>query len=130
MASVKGLECKVVGLTNLVVLSGPKSVDGIQVVPGDVVLLVGQTHAAENGLWTVGTPWRRHPAAASAEGVLGLSVLVREGARRGDTLWQCMNAAPVAVDETELLFGQILETGDRRGPARVCPPLRLVRGAG
>ena len=130
MASVKGLECKVVALTNLVVLSGPQSVDGVWVVPNDVVLLVGQKHAAENGLWTVGTPWRRHPAAATAEDVVGMSVLVREGARRGDTLWQCVNALPVELGATELLFGEVIEVPRRRAAARVLPPLRVLRGMG
>jgi hypothetical protein len=130
MASVKGLECKVVALANVVVLCGPGSVDGIDVVPGDVVLLVGQEHAAENGLWTVGRPWTRHPAASSAEDILGLSVVVRQGARRGDTMWQCMNAPPVELGSTELLFAEVLEMEGRGASARVRPPLRVIEGLG
>jgi len=130
MASVKGLECKVVALVNVVVLSGPRTVDGIEVVPGDGVLLVGQEHASENGLWTVGTPWTRHPAASSADDVLGMSVVARQGAQRGDTMWQCINAPPVELGSTELLFAEVLEIGGRRPAARVRPPLRVIEGLG
>jgi hypothetical protein len=130
MASVKGLECKVVALANVVVLCGHRMVDGIEVVAGDVVLLVGQEHAAENGLWTVGTPWTRHPAAASPDDILGMSVVARQGAQRGDTMWQCMNAPPVELGSTELLFAEVLEIGGRRPVARVRPPLRAIQGLG
>lgn len=101
------------GSTANVTLSGEQTIDGIDVVEDDRVLLKDQTDSIENGVWDVSSgDWRRSPdwngIADVAEGTV---VTVNEGAVNGVTSWRVNTSGTITPGTTPVsiissLFGQ------------------------
>ena len=92
--------------------SAPNTVDGVQLLKDDRVLLIGQEQARENGIYrvdVVGTgsngTWSRAPDFNQTSRIqAGLAVMVTEGAEYDDTLWKLVTNDPIVVNETALDF--------------------------
>jgi len=68
-----------------------QTIDGVELVAGDRVLIKNQTDAEDNGVYIVqstGTPVRADDA-ATWEDLAGAIVFVMEGDENADTLWGC-----------------------------------------
>jgi hypothetical protein len=99
-------------------LFGLPVVDGIQLVEGDRVMLVGQTNPVENGLWVAHNPatpvflgvWSR-PTDLPAAGTVGSgwAVIIRQGTALGSTVWMPIaGGTPLPVVGTDnLTFFQL-----------------------
>lgn len=107
---------RVVSTTNVNIASAPASIDGITLVQGDRVLLVGQTNAAENGVYV-------YPAAAgsamtraldldaTAEYVPGTYVFVNEGSTQENSAWVVTNDTAIVVGTTPVTWVQFSGLG-------------------
>ncbi|UVM74389.1 phage tail protein [Pseudomonas alvandae] len=89
-----------------IALSGLLSVDGIQLVAGDRVLVKNQTSAAQNGIYVVATGiWARATDAdASIKVTPGMLIPVEDGTVNGDSVWHLVTSPPIAVATTALVF--------------------------
>lgn len=92
-----------------ITLAGTQTIDGVNLVSGDRVLVKNQTAPAENGLYVVqGAGWiRTGDADSNADVTPGLVVAVEEGTLQGDTVWKLTTNAPIAVGTTGLTFADI-----------------------
>ncbi|MGF6668110.1 phage tail protein [Pseudomonas monsensis] len=92
--------------TGPVVLSGLQAVDGVPLQAGVRILVKNQAAPSENGVYTVGEgAWARSADAdSSLEVTPGLFVHVERGAANGDSIWQLVTDAPIALGATDLLF--------------------------
>lgn len=96
-----------VATTANISLSGQQTIDGVAVAAGARVLVKNQAAAKENGIYTVvsGAAWKRSTDAdSSAKVTPGLLVLVEAGAVNGDSGWQLVTDAPIALGVTALSF--------------------------
>jgi hypothetical protein len=74
--------------TSQITQSGTQTIDGVAVVAGNTVLCVGQTAAAQNGLWTVAAgAWARLTSFDTAVALAGVRVGVGAGTSYGGTHW-------------------------------------------
>ena len=99
--------------TNIATLSGFQTIDGVTFAAGGAnlrVLLVGQTSAAQNGVWNQSaTAWTRSAVEGStAELDPGAQWLVLGGTTYGGTQWRQQTLAPVTVGTTAIA---IVQTG-------------------
>jgi hypothetical protein len=101
--------------TSPVVLSGTQSVDGVALVPGDRVLLTGQTNLAENGIYDVSAgAWTRSPDAdnnPAGEVTSGMFTFIEEGSVYAGSGWVLTTPNPIALDTTPLYFSQFSSAG-------------------
>ncbi len=91
-------------------LSGLQTVDGIELVDGDRVLVKSQTAGKENGLYTVvasGNWLRSQDADSDPEVTAALIVSVEEGTLLADTIWQLLTGGQIRVGTTPLVFQNI-----------------------
>ena len=95
-----------VAATGNIVLSGAQQIDGVAVTAGQRVLLPLQTAARENGIWIAANDaWSRAADAnTSAKVTPGLTVMVEEGAKNGDSLWHLVTNGPITLGATALTF--------------------------
>lgn len=94
--------CRTVGTTNVNPRSGLLTLNGVTLASGDRVLLVGQTTAAENGLYTASAgAWSRVDTI-----VQGRTVSITEGNYAGTT-WVVTTANPITIDVTPLTIEQV-----------------------
>jgi hypothetical protein len=110
-----------VATTAAIVLTGPQSVDGVAVVAGDRVLVKNQADGTQNGIYVaaVGAWSRAADADASIEVTPGLLVPVEAGAANGDSVWQLVTDAPIALGATALAFEMLAgRTGISAGTYR------------
>ncbi len=100
---------RVVATTNQV-RSGEHTIDGVATSAGNRVLLVGQSDAAENGLWVVvETPytWTRPSDYATGATIQpNVVVPISEGTADGDTRWQITDDGAVTVDTDPTTWGK------------------------
>jgi hypothetical protein len=95
---------RAVATTN-VSTGGEQTIDGVDLVAGDRVLLAGQTAAAQNGIWVVGNVWSRAVDLATASDFVGpVIVSVAEGTVGRNKIYTCLPAGAVTVDSTPLSF--------------------------
>lgn len=99
--------------TNIATLSGFQTVDAVTFAAGNAnlrVLLIGQTNAAQNGVWNqaAGTWTRSTIEGATAELDPGAQWLVLSGTTYGGTQWRQQTLAPVTVGTTAI---SIVQTG-------------------
>ncbi|AHB50314.1 hypothetical protein W911_14285 [Hyphomicrobium nitrativorans NL23] len=89
-------------------LEDGKTVDGVMVAEGDVVLLAFQTEEEENGPYIVPASGAasRHPSFDTFDSLPGVYFSVMEGDENADTLWRCtsdrggtLGADPVEIEE-------------------------------
>ncbi|MGC5702365.1 phage tail protein [Pseudomonas sp. NFXW11] len=92
--------------TAAVLTQNAQAIDGVALVAGDRVLVKDQVDAKNNGIYIVtnGVWTRALDADTSAEVTPGLHVLVEEGARNGDSMWQLVTDGPITLGVTSLVF--------------------------
>lgn len=96
--------------TGVIVLSGAQVIDGVAVVAGDRVLVVGQggappTADIDNGIYDVVDPgaWTRSADLATGSSAAATYCFIQEGTTYGDTGWICVTNAPNDVVDTDPL---------------------------
>jgi hypothetical protein len=121
----QGLDVKLsvrVGATTNVTLATPgATIDGVTLVAGDRVLLMGQTAGAENGVYV----WngaavamtRATDADTSAEVTAGLFTFVSEGTANGNKGFVLTTDDPIVLGTTALTFTQFTGAGTYIGTA-------------
>jgi hypothetical protein len=106
---------RAVTVSNVTLISGaPSSVDGVGLVKGDRILVIGQTTGSQNGLYQVsvlgtgsnGTWVRTSDGNENGEIEAGMIVMVTEGAIYADTQWKLITDDPITVGTTALTFIQ------------------------
>jgi hypothetical protein len=87
-----------------ITLSGTQTVDGVNVVAGDRVLVKNQTDGAQNGIYVAASgSWARATDWDSSDDVWGSAIVpVLEGTQLG--LWQLTTPTPVTLGTTALNF--------------------------
>lgn len=95
-----------VATTAPVVLSGLLSIDGIQLMAGDRVLVKHQANGAQNGVYVASVnAWTRaSDADASIEVTPGVLIPVEQGTAGGDSIWQLITDGPITLGITPLIF--------------------------
>lgn len=85
-----------VATTANIVLSGPQTIDGVAVVPGNRVLVKNQTIASQNGLYIVAAgAWVRSPDANSTAELDGAATFILTGTDNGGKTFIQTTAEPV-----------------------------------
>ena len=106
---------RVVTTSNITLASGaPNSVDGVNLVVKDRVLVTGQITASQNGIYEVlitgsgtnGTWVRSSDTNATGELDAGAIVMVTEGTIFADTQWKLTTDNPIVIGTTPLTFVQ------------------------
>lgn len=103
---------RVVSTSNINTSSAPNVVDGVTLVAGDRVALVGQTVSAQNGIYVVQTlgtgsngVWiRSTDADSSSEVTSGMTFDVSEGTANAGTTWLLVTTDPIVLNTTSLTF--------------------------
>jgi hypothetical protein len=119
-----------------VTAGGTTTIDGVSVVAGDRVLLVGQTDPIQNGVYVVASgAWSRPATEDETTELKGAMWLVNEGATRAGTQWIVNNAtAPtVGVDGIVIVqFGAVVAYTASNGVQKVGNDFRaqVVAGGG
>jgi hypothetical protein len=99
-----------------ITLSGgaPSQVDGVNLSLNDRVLVIGQSNAAQNGIYDVdtlgsgsnGTWVRSGDTNSTGELLAGTIVMVTEGLLYADTQWKLTTDNPITIGVSELIFEQ------------------------
>ena len=105
--------------TNIVLTTGGfPNIDGYQTVSGDRILCVGQTAAAENGIYTASAgAWSRSSDANSASSTKASIVTVFRGNSYGGTSWQTSFQTNNVIDTTAMPWYQMLRTDNGVTPS-------------
>ena len=105
--------------TSNVTLSGTQTIDGVAVVAGNRVLLVGQTTATENGVYVVAAgAWTRATDMPAGSSAASDYLFIQEGTNYADTGWVCSSDSGVDVVGTNALaFVQFSSAGTILGGA-------------
>lgn len=84
---------------------GVPVIDGVQAINGDKILVVGQTFAWQNGVYTVNNvgQWTRDPITLES----GLAVTVQHGNLYANTTWVVTTSDPIVIDTTPVTFEQV-----------------------
>lgn len=100
--------------TSNITLSGTQTVDGVSLVAGDRVLVVGQTTSSENGIYVVAAgAWSRSTDAnTSAQVTSGMYAFVSEGTTYASTGWILQTPDPITLGTTGLTFIQFTGAGE------------------
>jgi hypothetical protein len=93
-------------ITIATALNNADSLDGVTLATGDLILVAGQSSAAENGIYVVGVTPARHTEYASYNAHPGAWVLVEEGTANADTTWLCTSNLGGTIGSTSLAFTQ------------------------
>lgn len=101
--------------SNVALTGNPSPMDGATIATGDIVLLLGQTAPAENGLWTVNTSgaWARPDNFSTTEAVQGSTIAVVKGTLRKGFFYQNTNVNDPVVGVGALTFSRIPDRFDR-----------------
>jgi hypothetical protein len=106
---------RVITLSNVTLTGGaPATVDGVNLVAGNRVLVAGQNTGSQNGLYIVqtvgagsnGTWIRSSDGNADGEIEAGMIVMVTEGTIYKDTQWKLTTNDPIVLGTTALVFEQ------------------------
>ncbi len=115
MALIQGMRWKDavrVATTANITLSGTQTIDGISVIVGDRVAVIGQTTGSANGIYLVASgAWTRALDADSATDVFGMTFFVSEGTTNGNKVFTMTTDAPITLNTTSLVFAQIGANG-------------------
>lgn len=103
-AAVK-VPCRAGTLGNIA-LSGLQTIDGVDLVEGDRILVKDQTNATENGIYVVqSTSWYRdYDFDGARDAVKGTTVQVLEGALQPATWWNLTSPDPVNIGYDAITF--------------------------
>ena len=101
--------CAVVATTQFV-RYGVMSIDGVTLVAGDRVLVVGQTNAGENGIFNVvaGNYWTRAIDADTGPKIAGAVVSINKGTTYSGTHWITDIKSNATIGTTAMNWGQML----------------------
>lgn len=115
---------RVVSITNVNISTGTLlTIDGVTLVAGDRVLLIGQTDATQNGVYAAATgAWSRHTEEDAGSELKGAFWLVNEGTLRAGTQWIVNNAAQPVIgtdDITIVQFGAVVSYTASNGVKKV-----------
>jgi hypothetical protein len=106
---------RVVATTNITLATPGATIDGVTMASSDIVLLIGQSAAAENGLyvWSGASSAlvRTTNADTSAEVKSGLFVFVTEGTANADNGYTLVTNDPITLGTTALTFVQTSGAG-------------------
>ena len=106
---------RVVATTNLTLAAPGATIDGVTMASSDIVLLIGQSAGAENGLyiWSGASSAlvRTTNADTSAEVKSGLFVFVTEGTANADNGYTLVTNDPITLGTTALSFIQTSGAG-------------------
>ncbi len=106
---------RVITVANVMLSGGaPATVDGVNLVADDRVLVAGQNTGSQNGLYYVqtvgagdnGTWVRTTDGNADGEIEAGMIVMVTEGTVYKDTQWKLTTNNPIVIGQTALTFEQ------------------------
>lgn len=95
-------------------LTGLETVDGVTLVAGDRVLVMGQTAPQDNGIYIVAAgAWSRsEDANTDADVTAGMFTFVSEGTDNGSNGFVLITPDPVVLGTTELEFTQFSKAGE------------------
>lgn len=113
-----------VATTAAITLSGQQSIDGVNVVANDRVLVKDQADARTNGIYMVQTGlWTRAKDFDGARDVVeGTLIYVVDGNSLGDTYWRCTTVDLVIFGDTDITFGQsVIQQTQISGNTRITP---------
>lgn len=97
---------RVVATTN-VALTGLQTIDGVTLIAGDRVLLVGQTTATQNNIYVAASgAWSVALDAATGDIAEGTQVLVEEGSTRSGAVYRITTATAITVGTTSIAWVQ------------------------
>lgn len=114
-AAIRGLDWKasvrVATAANLTLTAPGATIDGVTMAAGDRVLLMGQTTASQNGIYTWAAAGsalvRATDADNSAEVTSGMATTATEGTTNGDKAWILTTNDPIVLETTALAFSQL-----------------------
>lgn len=132
--NIQGLDVKAsvraMSTSNVALAAGGRtslSMDGVALAVGNRVLLVGQTNAAQNGIYVVGADWSLSRAADASDAgdampgeaaaindvSVGMFTFVEEGTANYASGWvlSAASASPIVLGTTELTFTQFSGAG-------------------
>ena len=100
-----------VATTANIALAGLQTIDGIELVAGDRVLVKNQAVAKDNGLYIAAAAiWKRsEDADSNAEITSALLVSVEQGATLADTRWQLITDGVIVLGTTPLTFQNVTQ---------------------
>lgn len=99
--------------TGNITLSGEQTVDGVELVAGNRVLVKNQSTGSENGVYVVSaTGWSRSSDAdTSAEFTSAFAVFVEEGTTNADSGWVLTTDGTITLGTTAIAFTQFTGLG-------------------
>lgn len=101
--------CRVATFAN-VVLSGLQSIDGVNLVDGDRILVWKQTTPSQNGIYIAKSgAWSRADDFNDAEEAYGTTVMVREGVTYADKAFHLVTDSIVSIGTTALTFEKVFD---------------------
>lgn len=102
-----------VATTSNITLSGSQTIDAVNVVGSDRVLVKNQTNASENGIYVVNQvgSWTRSSDTQSWEKLPGAFTFVEKGTVNADTGWVCISDPSGTVGVTSITWTQFAGTG-------------------
>lgn len=94
-------------------LSGPQTIDGVNVKAGDRVLAIGQTNPKENGIWVVAAGnWTRPADFAPGQSAASAFTFVEEGTAFADNGYSCVSdPGSDTIDGSPLTWSQFSAAG-------------------
>ncbi|HXB12868.1 MAG TPA: hypothetical protein VNZ45_12850 [Bacteroidia bacterium] len=116
-ATAQGLDvkasCRAVATSNIT-LTGTQTIDGVALSVNDRVLLIGQSTAAQNGIYTVqsGSWTRPSDANTGTNLVSGSFVFIGEGTANSGSGWVLTTPNPITIGTTSLTFTQFSGAGE------------------
>ncbi len=96
-------------------LNNGDSIDGVTLVTNDLVLVTGQSTAADNGVYVVGASPARDSSFDTYDEHPGAYFSVMEGTANADTLWRCTSNKGGTIGSTALVFSQFTAGGSGGG---------------
>lgn len=96
-------------------LNNGDSIDGVTLATNDLVLVTGQSTAADNGVYVVGASPARDTAFDTYNEHPGAYFAVMEGTVNADTLWRCTSNTGGTLGSTALEFSQFTSGGSGGG---------------
>jgi len=86
-------------------LSGLPTIDGVTMVNAELLLLIGQTAATENGVYAVAAgAWTRATIADSGAEIKDLAVIVQSGAEYKGKIFRNTNTTSITIGSTAISF--------------------------
>ncbi len=97
-------------------LENGDTLNGVVLATGDLVLLPGQTSAAENGVYVVAASGAaaRHSDFNTFDGHCGRYFSVMEGTSKADTLWRCTSNKGGTLGATAIVMSEFTSGGRER----------------